>query len=154
MPGYDGSKFGVQRVKLDILQFFTPAETLSPRLPDNNHDRGDEDVRDRGDDDHDDEDVRDRGDDEGEDEDEDADEDEDVREIQSLFPSSLRFLDLSTLGLKQKLTPRFPLPLYIRQEYEVISELINKQPQNSAGSVMVSGQPGTGESLVSLSHKI
>jgi len=148
LPGYDGSKFGVQRVKLDILQFFTPTETLSPRLPDDNHDRRDEDVPDRRDDDHDDDDVCDRRDDE------DEDEDEDVREIQSLFPSPLRYLDLSTLGLKQKLTPRFPLPLYIRQEYKVISELINKQPQNSAGSVMVSGQPGTGEFLVSLSHKI
>jgi len=94
-PGYDGSKFDVQRVKLDILQFFTPAETSSPRLPDDNHDRGDEHVRDRGDDNHDDEDLRDRGDDEDEGEDEDED-----GEIQSLFPSSLRFLDLSTLGLE------------------------------------------------------
>jgi len=134
-PRYDGRKFDVQRIKHDILQFFTPAETLSPRLPDNNRVRGVEDVRNRGDD-------------------EDEDEDEDVREIQSLFPSSLRFLDLSSLGLKKMLTPRFPSPLYLRQEYKVLSDLINEQPQNGGGSVMVSGQPGTGEFLVSLSDKI
>ena len=134
-PRYDGRKFDVQRIKHDILQFFTPAETLSPRLPDNNRVRGVEDVRNRGDD-------------------EDEDEDEDVREIQSLFPSSLRFLDLSSLGLKKMLTPRFPSPLYLRQEYKVLSDLINEQPQNGRGSVMVSGQPGTGEFLVSLSDKI
>ena len=109
---------------------FTPAETLSPPLPDDNHDRGDDEDGD--------------GDGDGD------DEDEDVREPQSLFPSSLRLLDLSLLGLKQKLTHRFPSPLHLRQEYKVLSELIEKQPQNSGGSVIVSGQPGTGEFLVSL----
>ena len=135
-PRYDGKKSDVQRAKLDILQLFTPAETLSPPLPDDNHDRGDDEDGD--------------GDGDGD------DEDEDVRELQSLFPSSLRLLDLSPLGLKQKLTHRFPLPLYLRQEYKLLSELIEKQPQNSGGSVIVSGQPGTGEFLVSLrpSHKI
>src|SRR5712672_1562270 len=84
------------------------------------------------------------------------DEDEDVRELQSLFPPSLRFLDLSSLGLKQELPHRFPSPLYLRQEYKVLSELIEKQPQNGGSSVIVSDQPGTGEFLVSLrlSHKI
>jgi hypothetical protein len=49
---------------------------------------------------------------------------------------------------------RLPLPLLLRQEYKDISELIKKRPQNSGGSVIVSGQPGTGEFLVSLSHRI
>ena len=79
---------------------------------------------------------------------------EDDAVLKSLFPSHLRFLDLSTLGLEAKVTGRFPLPLLLRQEYEDISELIKNEPQSSAGSVIISGQPGMGEFLVSLSHGI
>jgi hypothetical protein len=79
---------------------------------------------------------------------------EDDLEIKSLFPSILSFLDLSTLELKENVSDRLPLPLLLRQEYEIISELIKKNPQGSAGSVLVSGQPGTGEFHVSLTHWI
>jgi hypothetical protein len=79
---------------------------------------------------------------------------EDDYELESLFPSILSFLDLSTLKLKERMPRRLPLPLLLRQEYKDISELIKKRPQNSGGSVIVSGQPGTGEFLVSLSHRI
>jgi hypothetical protein len=82
------------------------------------------------------------------------DDDEGNPEIKSLFPSILSFLDLSTLELKKKLPNRLPLPLLLRQEYKDMSKLIEKQPQNSGGSVIVSGQPGMGEFLVSLSHRI
>ncbi len=77
---------------------------------------------------------------------------EDDLETKSLFPSILSFFDLSTLELKENVPVRFPLPLLLRQEYEIISELIKKRPQSSAGSVIVSGQPGTGEFHVTLSH--
>jgi len=80
--------------------------------------------------------------------------DKDDPEIKSLFPFPLRFLDLSPLGLEQGVTPRFPLPLLLREEYTHISELIKKEYPNSGGSVLVSGQPGTGEFLVSLSYRI
>jgi len=46
------------------------------------------------------------------------------------------------------------LPLLLCQEYEHISELIKSKSQDSGGSVIVNGQPGTGEFLVSLSHRI
>ena len=82
-----------------------------------------------------------------------SDKDDDP-EIGSLFPYTLKFLDLSTLKLKESAGQRFPLPLLLRQEYEDISELIKTLPQNSGGSVIVSGQPGIGEFLVSLSHRI
>ena len=75
-------------------------------------------------------------------------------DLESLFPFTLKFLDLSTLALKNDVTSRLPLPLLHRQEYEDISELIKNEPQDSGGSVIVSGQPGTGEFLVSLSHRI
>ena len=74
-------------------------------------------------------------------------------EIDSFFPSTLCYLDLSTLELKRK-SNRFPLPLFRRQEYGHISELIDKRPLNGLGSVMVSGQPGTGEVLVSPFRRI
>jgi hypothetical protein len=75
-------------------------------------------------------------------------------DLESLFPFTLRFLNLSTLALKNKVTNRLPLPLLRRQEYEHISELIRNKYQNNGGSVIVSGQPGTGEFLVSLCHRI
>ncbi|KAH9962050.1 hypothetical protein BJV74DRAFT_871449 [Russula compacta] len=63
---------------------------------------------------------------------------DDEREIKSLFPSTLRFLDLSVLELEEKVTNRLPLPLLLREEYDYLSELIKKQPRNC-------GQPGTGK---------
>ncbi|KAN0103607.1 hypothetical protein V8E52_011816, partial [Russula decolorans] len=66
-------------------------------------------------------------------------------DLESLFPFTLRFLNLSTLALKNKVTNRLPLPLLRRQEYEHISELIRNKYQNNGGSVIVSGQPGTGK---------
>jgi hypothetical protein len=75
-------------------------------------------------------------------------------ETESLFPCILGFLDLSTLKLKHKVPARLPSPLLLRQEYKYMSELIGKRASNSGGSVIVSGQPGIGEFLVSLSHRI
>ena len=71
-----------------------------------------------------------------------------------IFPSTLPYLDLSPLHLKNK-SDRFPLPLFCRQEYDHISKLIEKKSyHNGLGSVMVSGQSGTGEVLVSPSRRI
>ena len=114
--------------KLDILKLTTPAEALSPRHPDNNEDRVDDD-------------------------DDMEASNEDDSEINSFFPFNLSYLDLSTLELKNK-SHRIPLPLFIRHEYDHISKLINKRPRNGTGSVIISGQPGTGEVIVSLSHRI
>jgi hypothetical protein len=83
-----------------------------------------------------------------------ADDNDDLEGSSSLFPSILSFVDLSTLGLEQDVPTRVPLLFLLRQEYEVISNLIEKRPKNSGGSVIVSGQPGTGEFLASLSHRI
>ena len=70
-----------------------------------------------------------------------------ILEIKTPFPSTLSFLDLSILELRENVTDRLPSLLLLRQEYDYISELINKQPQDSSCSVIVSGQPGTGELL-------
>ena len=71
---------------------------------------------------------------------------EDGSETNSLFPFTLRFLDLSTLCL-EVVPERLPSPLCIRGEYDFISALIGEGPQSKHGSVVVSGQPGTGEVL-------
>jgi hypothetical protein len=80
--------------------------------------------------------------------------DEDDTAMKSLFPYLLTFMDLSPLALETKDPGPFTSPLLCRDEYECISELIRKKPKNNKGSVVVSGQPGLGEFLVSLSHRI
>jgi hypothetical protein len=71
----------------------------------------------------------------------------------SLFPFTLRFLDLTPLHLENEL-PYMPSPLFIRQEYEEITNLIEHDSRYNKDSVVVSGQPGTGEVLVFFSHRI
>jgi hypothetical protein len=73
---------------------------------------------------------------------------EDDFELDSLFPSTLRYLDLSTLNLKEK-SPRFPSTLFLRREYDHITRLIDERPNKNFGSVIISGQPGTGEVIFS-----
>ena len=64
------------------------------------------------------------------DDDPEASKEEDGLEINPFFPFTLTFLDLSTLGLKNKnvMSDRFPLPLFLRQDYDYISTLIKKEP--------------------------
>ncbi|KAF8259787.1 hypothetical protein EI94DRAFT_1690300 [Lactarius quietus] len=68
-----------------------------------------------------------------------------ARDNHKLFPSVFKYLDLAPLGLKAEVTSRFPLPLLIREDYEDMTKLIDKEPQDNSGSVIVSGQPGTGK---------
>jgi len=126
-PDYDSHCNDVLSVKLNLLRSLPPADPLLKQHPDDNDDDDDDDS-------------------EGS--------NEDDPEIKSLFPSILSFLDLSTLRLKDHIPSRLPLPLLLRQEYDDISKLIKERPQNSGGSVIVSGQPGTGEFLFSLSHRV
>ena len=130
-PDYNATESAVSSVKLNFLLSLAPAEDSSQQHPDDSDDRVDDD-----------------------DDDDSAASNEDNVVLKSLFPYKFDFLDLSTLGLKEEVTRRFPLPLFLREEYKEISQLIKDQPQNSAGSVLVSGQPGIGEFLVFLSHRI
>ena len=83
-------------------------------------------------------------------------ENDDLKEtvIHKLFPSVFRYLDLTSLGLKNGVTNRFPVPMLYRQEYEDMTNLIGGESRRSKGSAIVTGQPGTGEFLVSLFHRI
>jgi hypothetical protein len=82
-PNYNGAKLNVQNVKLDFLLSLTPG--LLPRHPDGSDDRVDDD------------------DDSG------ATNGDDPK-IESLFPSSLSFLDISALKLENNV-PGLLLPL-------------------------------------------
>ena len=79
------------------------------------------------------------------DDDRELDNDDDF-DINSFFLATLSFLDLSALVPKAKGQNRFPLPLFLRREYHHISAMI----EDEEGPVIVSGQPGTSEFLVSL----
>jgi len=79
--------------------------------------------------------------------------DDDDSVIHTLFPYTLKYLDLSILKLQEK-SNRFPSPLLLRQEYDHISKLIDNGPRSGDGSVILSGQPGTGEPFVSPSRRI
>ena len=168
-PDYDGTKLDVLSVKLNFLRSLTPAEDLSSPHPDDKDVRvGDDDALDaskKGDDDVPDASNQDENDgpdarvgddddpDANKEDDEDADDaEEDLEgycEATYLFPSILSFLDFSTLELKESVSNRLPLPLLLRQEDKDLTELIKKKPKNSGGSVIITGQPGTGEFLVS-----
>jgi len=136
----------VLSVKLNFLRSLTPVEASSPRHPDDNDNRVDDGVEA-------DPEIQSPHDDNNR-VDEDDEDDPEIQSLESLFPSHLSFLDLSPLKLEQDITNRFRLPLLLCQEYEHISELIKSKSQDSGGSVIVNGQPGTGEFLVSLSHRI
>ena len=110
----------VQSIKLDILRSFKPP--LSIPLGHNDDVVGMEQTED------------------GEDNDSLDD------ELRSLFPATIQYLDLSSLELSDPLR-RLPLPLLIRQEYNVISKLLDDLPKNNKGSAIVSGQPGIGDFL-------
>jgi hypothetical protein len=72
-------------------------------------------------------------------------------EINSFFPFKLKYIDLST-SIKVPPTRSPPLILY-RQEYDVLSRLLEKKGElarASLGSAIVSGQPGIGESKKSI----
>jgi hypothetical protein len=68
-------------------------------------------------------------------------------ELRAFFPATVTYLDLSSLKLK-KPPLRLPVPLLIRQEYIIITNMLNELPEGNAGSVIISGQPGTGEALL------
>jgi len=138
-PEYDASEHNILSDKLDFLRSIAEDGALPPLHPDDNE------VR-----------VGDDDDPEARNENEDPEAcDEGDSEINSFFPFTLTYLDFSILELNADLElERFPPALLVRQEYNHISNLINERQKNGAGSVIFSGQPGTGEVLVSLFHRI
>jgi len=123
---YDAGRNNVLSIKLEILNQTIPASAPSPFVQ--RAHSGNEQIL-----------VQD---------DEDLEE-SDGNDDTEFLPATLEFLDLSSLKLKKQ-PIRLPLPLFLREEYSFISRLLNKEPEHSNGSAIVSGQPGTGEVLVFL----
>ena len=124
-PNY--SSADVQSIKLDILRSFKPP-SLPPSLPVSPGCNDDEKVgveQTEG----------------GEDSDSLDD------ELRPFFPTTIQYLDLSSLELSNP-PDRLPLPLLIREDYDVISELLDDLSQDSSGSMISNGQPGTGDFLI------
>ena len=128
LPEYTGSSLDITAVKIAYLQTIASAEDSPQRHSDPEEDQEIDNDNSEADDEY-------------------------YSDINRLFPYIFTYLDTSILDFKLK-PRRFMLPALIRQEYNIISELINKKSQSIAGSVIVSGQPGIGEVLVSLLHKI
>ena len=113
----------VQALKLDVLRSFNASfHPISPNHVDDEDDNGRNDE--------------DREHSSGLDDD-----------LLQLFPTTIRYLDLSSLKLEKR-PQRIPLLLLIRQEYGLISNLLDELPKDSAGSAIISGQPGIGKVLV------
>jgi hypothetical protein len=70
-------------------------------------------------------------------------------ELRAFFPTTITYMDLSSLELQYP-TLRIPNPLLIRQEYHIITRMLNEQPEGYAGSTVLSGQPGIGETTLVL----
>ena len=121
-PGYNGKVHDVRSVKLGVLVPPRYPDIIDPEASDAEMDVDSPEASDK-----------------------------DRYGIESPFPFTLKFLDLTPLGLRN-VSSRMPSPLFVRQEYDDITALIEYGSENDP--VVVSGQPGTGEVLVSLSHRI
>jgi len=69
--------------------------------------------------------------------DDDIDVDDVDIELDEILPSEIRFLDLSSLDLKNSLGAQFPM--LIRKEYDIISALLNEGPNDVTGSCVFTG---------------
>ena len=120
-PDYNGDVDPVLSTKLDILLSYEPPSP-TPAHPDNQQtgSKNDEDL-------------------------EENDDDTNV-ELRSLFPAKIKYLDLSSLELTET-TERLPMPILLRKEYDLISQLLEQRPKSIAGCAIISGQPGIGAIL-------
>jgi len=122
---YIASTNNVLPIKLEILQPYQPAPASAPSPFVQRAHSGNENILVKNDEDLEESDGNDT-------------------EFNSYLPATLKFLDLSSLRLQNQ-PHRLPLPLFLREEYSLISRLLETRPKNSSGCVIVSGQPGTGE---------
>ena len=75
-----------------------------------------------------------------------GDENEVDEELRYLFPFSLQYLDLSSLK-HQFSTPRLPLPLLIREEYNSLCRSLEALSEGGVSSAIISGQLGVDGAL-------
>ena len=64
----------------------------------------------------------------------------------AIFPCTIRYIDLVTLGLKH--FTRTPQLIFLREEWGNMVNLFNKREKGIRGGAVFTGQPGIGECLV------
>jgi hypothetical protein len=141
----------VSSVKLDILQNFVPSQSSasgkgSPDVDDLEiNDKNDPDV-----DDIDDPEVNDENhfdismeDDFSDDIGDDPDEDLYPDELFQFLPATIQYVDITPLKLQN--LPRVGFPVLLRDEYKIMSTLLDSRRKGVAGSCLVTGQPSAGE---------
>jgi hypothetical protein len=69
--------------------------------------------------------------------------DTDPDALLEILPATIRYVDITPLDLTHPLRVEFPL--LIRDEYDVISTMLNNRKEGFEGSCLVTGPPGIGE---------
>jgi hypothetical protein len=75
----------------------------------------------------------------------------DVTDILRFLPTRMRYLDLSMIPFSS-LPTRCPFPLFIREEYGIMADLMDNGLPGQRGSVFLTGQPGIGMRVGFLMH--
>ena len=129
--------------KLDILQNFVPEPFV---VDDSNaddkgtpdaHDEGDPKVNDEGDTDvnmeHDSDDLN-------------------PDELLEFLPARIRYVDITPLKLLFR--PRVAFPVLLRDEYDVITTILDNNEEGIGGSCVITGQPGAGDLCLLSFHSL
>jgi hypothetical protein len=72
-------------------------------------------------------------------------------DISRFLPTRMRYLDLSMIPFSS-LPLRCPLPLRIREEYDIMANILDNGLLGETGSVVLTGPPGTGMRVYFLMH--
>jgi hypothetical protein len=60
-----------------------------------------------------------------------------------LLPAKIRYVDITPLNLQSP--PPIAFPVFIRDEYDAMSSILNNCPKGTAGSCLITGQSSCGE---------
>jgi len=121
-------------MKLDVLQNFVPDQSSASGIDNSNADG--KDIPGVDDDDH----------SEVNDED-DTDVDLYPDELFEFLPARFQYVDITPLKLQH--LPRVAFPVFFRDEYQIMSAILDDREKGIDGSCLITGQPDSGESRLS-----
>lgn len=76
--------------------------------------------------------------------DSDDDSDEDPDGLFELLPARIRYIDITPLKLQ--FFPHVAFPILLRDEYDVMSTIMDDRENDITGSCLITGQPSAGKS--------
>ena len=68
-------------------------------------------------------------------------------ELFEFLPARIRYVDITPLKLQ--FLPRVGFPILLRDEYDVMSTILDDSDEGIAGNGLITGHPGAGESRLS-----